>query len=123
MSIKFSPEQLVDRTRQRCEDDFEFFVRYFFKVAKGSKFVFSEHHHMICNALMDVFHGRTTHLIINMPPRYSKTEIAVKMFVAWCFVKNPKSEFIHLSYADILALDNSESIKQVVKSTEFQQLS
>jgi len=68
MSIKFSPEQLVDRTRQRCEDDFEFFVRYFFKVVKGSKFVFSEHHHTICNALMDVFHGRTTHLIINMPP-------------------------------------------------------
>lgn len=122
MIIKFSPEQLVDRTRQRCEDDFEFFVRYFFKVVKGSKFVFSEHHHTICNALMDVFHGRTTHLIINMPPRYSKTEIAVKMFVAWCFVKNPKSEFIHLSYADILALDNSESIKQVVKSAEFQQL-
>lgn len=121
-NISITPAHLVDRIRERCEEDFTFFVKYFFKNIKGSKFVFSEHHYTICNALMDVFYGRTTHLIINMPPRYSKTEIAVKMFCAWCFVKNPKCEFIHLSYADILALDNSESIKQIVKSAEFQQL-
>jgi len=113
---------LVERIRERCEDDFKFFVRYFFKTIKGSKFVFSAHHDEICDALMDVFYGRTSHLIINMPPRYSKTELAVKMFVAWCFVKNPKCEFIHLSYADILALDNSDTIKQVIKSSEFAQL-
>lgn len=108
--------------RVALETDFELFVRYFFRVVKGSKFTFSKHHHIICDALMDVYEGRTTHLIINMPPRYSKTELAVKMFTAWCFVKNPKSEFIHLSYADILALDNSETIKQVIKSSEFMRL-
>lgn len=122
MSASITPAQLIERTRQRCEDDFEFFVRYFFKAVKGSKFTFSEHHHKICGALMDVYHGRTTHLIINMPPRYSKTEIAVKLFTAWCYVKNQKCEFIHLSYADILALDNSEAIKSVIKSDEFVQL-
>lgn len=122
MSIKLTPAQVIAGIKKRCEDDFEFFVRYFFKSLKGSKFVFSEHHHVICNALMDVYYGRTTHLIINMPPRYSKTEIAVKLFTAWCYVKNPKCEFIHLSYADILALDNSESIKQIIKSAEFVQL-
>lgn len=120
--MNINPAHLVERTRQRCEQDFEFFVRYFFKAVKGSKFVFSDHHHQICAALMDVYHGRTTHLIINMPPRYSKTEIAVKLFTAWCYVKNPRCEFIHLSYADILALDNSEAIKSVIKSEEFAQL-
>lgn len=108
--------------RLACEESFEYFVRYFFKVVKGSKFVLSEHHHVICDALMDVYYGRTTHLIINMPPRYSKTELAVKMFVAWCYVKNAKCEFIHLSYADILALDNSETVKTIMKSAEFAQL-
>lgn len=113
---------LIQRIRERCEQDFKFFVRYFFKSVKGSKFVLSDHHDIICNALEDVFYGRTSYLIINMPPRYSKTEIAVKMFTAWCYVKNPKCDFIHLSYADILALDNSETVKQIIKSTEFKQL-
>lgn len=116
-----SPKELK-LYRLALEEDFTLFARFFFKVLKGTKFVFSDHHHVICDALMDVFYGRTTHLIINMPPRYSKTELAVKLFSAWCYVKNPKCEFIHLSYADILALDNSESIKSVLKSEEFQKL-
>lgn len=116
-----SPKELK-LYRLALEEDFTLFARFFFKVLKGTKFVFSDHHHIICDALMDVFYGRTTHLIINMPPRYSKTELAVKLFSAWCYVKNPKCEFIHLSYADILALDNSESIKSVLKSEEFHQL-
>lgn len=116
------PAQLVERIKQRCENDFKFFVRYFFKIQKGSKFKFSKHHDIMCDKLMDVFHGRTTYLLINMPPRYSKTELCVKMFSAWCFVKNPKCEFMHLSYADGLAMDNSDTIKQIIKSVEFQQL-
>lgn len=119
-SIK--PDQFLDYIRDRCENDFEFFIRYFFKSQKGSKFLLSEHHHIICDELMDVYYGRTTHLIINVPPRYSKTEIAVKMFSAWCMVKNPKSEFIHLSYSDGLAMDNSDTVKQIIKSHEFAQL-
>lgn len=117
-----TPAHLLAHIKQRCEDDFEFFVRYFFKTLKGTKFVFSEHHHLICNELMKVYNGEVTYLMINMPPRYSKTEIAVKMFPAWCYVKNAKCEFIHLSYADILALDNSDAVKTVIKSAEFQQL-
>lgn len=120
--MNFSSPKELKLYRLALEEDFTLFARFFFKVLKGTKFVFSDHHHVICDALMDVFYGRTTHLIINMPPRYSKTELAVKLFSAWCYVKNPKCEFIHLSYADILALDNSESIKSVLKSEEFQKL-
>lgn len=58
--------------KAKCEQDFTFFVRYFFKTLKGAKFKFSKHHYTIARALMDVYEGKTTHLIINMPPRYSK---------------------------------------------------
>ena len=74
----------------KCENDFEFFVRYFFKHQKGSKFIFSWHHSEICKNLVDVYNGVVTHLMINIPPRYSKTELCVKMFTAWCFIKNSK---------------------------------
>lgn len=120
--MNIEPIHLITYLRERCENDFEFFCRYFFKTQKGSKFIFSDHHRVICRELMDVFNGVTTHLIINIPPRYSKTEIVVKLFSAWCFVKNPKCEFIHLSYSDGLALDNSDTIRQILRSAEFLQL-
>lgn len=114
--------QYIEFTRNRCEDDFTFFARYFFKTLKGSRFRFSSHHHKICDHLSKIYSGEITHLIINIPPRYSKTELVVKMFVAWCFAKNAKCEFIHLSYSDVLALDNSDTIRQIIKSYEFSQL-
>ena len=118
----FNPQtpKEVKILRMALESDFRLFTRYFFRVMKGQKFTFSEHHDIICDALMDVFHGRTTHVMINIPPRYSKTELCVKMFPAWCFVKNPTCEFIHLSYSDMLAMDNSDTVKQLLKTKEFQ---
>jgi len=109
-------------TREMCEGDFSFFVRYFFKARKGAKFIFAEHHQIIIDDLMDVWHGRTQNLILNCPPRYGKSELVVVLFVAWCYVKNPRCEFIHLSYADKLALDNSASIREVIRSKEFREL-
>lgn len=120
--MKITDSQLLSRIKQRCEEDFEFFVRYFFSLQHGSKFQFSWHHHEICKALMKVWRGETKDLIINIPPRYSKTELVVKMFTAWSFMKNPACEFIHLSYSEALALDNSDTIKNLLSSAEFQQL-
>lgn len=110
--------------RDQCEDDFKFFVRYFFKVRKGSSFVFAEHHDRICDELMALHRGEPGHqnTVFNLPPRYSKTELCVVLFVAWCFVKNPRCEFIHLSYSDELVTTNSDAIKEVMKSAEFRQL-
>lgn len=120
--MSISEQQFLDHVRKRCEEDFEFFVRYFFKTQKGVKFRFSWHHHKICEALMKVWRGEVTYLMINIPPRYSKTEIVVKLFSSWCYAKNSTCEFIHLSYSDLLAMDNSSAIKNTILSKEFQQL-
>lgn len=119
---KIDPEQFIARIRARCEEDFTFFVRYFFKHRKGVKFIFNDHHQIMCDDLMDVYNGVHEGYIINIPPRYSKTELIVILFTVWCFVKNPHCEFIHLSYAQPLVLENSDSIRTVIKSAEFQQL-
>ena len=100
--------------------DFGFFVRYFFKAQYNKRFMVAGHHGQIIDALTRVVSGETRRLIINIPPRYGKTEIAVKMFVAWCLANSPAAKFIHLSYSDDLALDNSSAIRDVVKSAEFQ---
>lgn len=93
----------------------------FFKKTKR-EFVVNNHHVEICNALEKVVKGEILNLIINIAPRYSKTEIAVKSFVEWCLAKNSRCKFIHLSYSDMLALDNSAEIREDIKSDWFQSL-
>ena len=97
-------------------------MRYFFKKRFGYKFVVNDHHHKIADTLTRVANGEVTRLIINMPPRYGKTEMAVICFIAWCIAKNSSSKFIHLSYSDDLALDNSSQVKELVQSEAFQEL-
>lgn len=108
--------------RAECEASFAFFARYFFKARKGSKFQLSDHHEQIVRDLEDLFYGRVQNLIINCPPRYSKTELCIVLFVAWCYARNPQCEFMHLSYSSTLAMVNSDAIREVLKSKEFQQL-
>ena len=98
------------------------FTRYFFKVRTGRKFVVNSHHVKICEALDDVIKGDTRKLIINIAPRYGKTELAVKNFIAYGLAVNPAAKFIHLSYSDDLTHDNSEEIRDIVKSDAYQSL-
>ena len=106
----------------KCQKDLMFFWRWFFKKQYGYKANVAEIHHKICEALHKVARGETTRLIINIPPRYGKTDIAVKAFVAWTIANNPKAKFIHLSYSDELVNDNSAAIKETVESEEYSRL-
>lgn len=99
------------------------FTRYFFKKQNdGKKFVVGLHHRLICDKLNDVLEGRCKKLIINMPPRYSKTELAVKSFMAMGLAMNPRSSFLHLSYSNDLAVNNSVAVKEIVTSVDFHDL-
>lgn len=106
--------------KEACERSLLFFTRYMFKEITGRKFQVSEHHKTIAHQLERSARGDLIRLIINIPPRYGKTELAVKMYPAWCYAHRGDAKFIHLSYADPLALDNSDSVKEIVKHPAFQ---
>jgi predicted phage terminase large subunit-like protein len=98
------------------------FTRYFLKKRDSQKFIRSAHHKVMANALDQVLLGNITRLIINVPPGYTKTEMAVISFIARGLAINPRSKFIHISYADQLALLNSSVIKDLCTSEEYNQL-
>lgn len=98
------------------------FTRYFFKEMQRKKFVIGNHHKRVCEALDMVLRGKTRRLIINIAPRFGKTELAVKQFIAMGLAINPRAKFIHLSYSGTLAMDNSVAIKDIVKSEAYQAL-
>lgn len=117
-----SDAQVIRFLREECERDFGFFVRYFFRAVSGGKFIVAEHHGVMIDDLMAVHRGEIRNLSTHIPPRYSKTLICVIMFAAWCYAKNPRCKFIHLSFSDPLVMENSDSIKAIIKSPEYQQL-
>lgn len=117
-SLSLTSEELT--VRAVALDRFDYFTQVFFKSQYGRSFVLKSYHYKLFEALTAVAKGDITRLIINIPPRYAKTEIAVKMFVAWCLANSPRAKFIHLSYSDDLALDNSSAIRDLVKSELYQ---
>ena len=108
--------------KYKCENSLLFFARYIYKENHNRKFLMSRHFEEIVIFLEGVFSGEIKRGIINMPPRYGKTELVIKIFVAWCLAKVNYSKFIHLSYSDSLALDNSSQTKEYIQSSAFQEL-
>lgn len=105
-----------------ARNDLYFFTRFMFKHKRGYKWLKAKHHKLICDALMRVFSGDCKRLIINIPPRYSKTEIAVVNFVAWCFGLVPDCEFIHASYSSTLAVNNSANIRSLIQNEMYKNI-
>lgn len=103
-----------------CENSLLFFTRYLYKSIHNKKFSVAPHFEKMANTLEKVIKGEITRLIINIPPRYGKTELAVKAFIAYGLAINPRSKFIHLSYSDTLALDNSSQTKEYVEHEAYQ---
>ena len=102
--------------------DYLDFCKYMFKSVTGSEFVVNWHHQEIANALERCVTGETTRLIINIPPRYSKTEMAVVNFIAWTMGLYPDSEFLHISYGATLAENNSYNTKMLVEHEAYREL-
>lgn len=98
------------------------FTRYFFRQKFKRKFVIGKHHVAISKALDRVLAGDCKRLIINIAPRYGKTELAVKNFIAMGLAINPKAKFIHLSYSDDLARDNSRGVQEILREDSYRRL-
>ncbi len=98
------------------------FWRYFFTDQNGVRPLLAPHHKIICDTLDRVLMGEIKRLVINVSPGYSKTMLAVNHFIAHGLAINPKAKFIHTSYSDSLALENSTAVRDIVRSQAYQQL-
>lgn len=106
---------------------FFLFTRVFFEKRTGREFdigkpVSRESHVItICKALTRVLTGETNRLIINVPPRYGKTELVIH-FIAWAFAHYPDSNFLYTSYAHSLARKQTKIIRQILNMPLYRHL-
>ena len=82
-----------------CHKGFIPFVR-----SMWPEFITGRHHKIISEKLERVAKGELKRLIINMPPRHTKSEFASYLFPAWMIGKNPAMKIIHATHTTELAV-------------------
>lgn len=110
------------RLRLKLEADHLEFTKHFFRIRQGIDFRVNWHHVYIADTLEKVIRGEIKNVVFNVSPGSSKTEEVVINFIARGLALNARARFLHISYSDDLAVLNSETAREVVRSEEYQQL-
>lgn len=103
------------------------FTRYFYYIRTGRKFIISEpigresHYISICRELHLVIRGENPRLLMNVPPRYGKSELLIH-FVAWAMAQYPDSQFIYVSYSHTLATRMTQTVREIMNLKEYRDL-
>jgi predicted phage terminase large subunit-like protein len=77
------------------------------------------HHRKIAATLERVERGEIDRLIITMPPRHGKSELASKHFPAWYLGRHPRHRVIACSYTANLAYRFSRQARNIVASDRW----
>ncbi len=80
----------------------------------------SAHHREISDALQAVERGDLQRLMIFIPPRHGKSEIASIRFPAWYLGRNPQKQVIGCSYSADLAHTFSRAVRDTINSEAYQ---
>jgi predicted phage terminase large subunit-like protein len=105
--------------RVKCDNDLLFFTRYFYKRLRNQKFITNWHHDDICQHLHKVQNYELEYLGINIPPRFSKTELAAVNFISRGIGMNPSSNWLYITASDELRSETSTRIRDIVSDEHF----
>lgn len=103
--------------RRRARDGLIAFTEYTFPGYRAAP-----HHRRIAEALERVERGKCKRLMICMPPRHGKSELASRRFPAYALGRNPARQVIAASYNGDLAGDFGRDVRNIVAEAEFRAL-
>lgn len=79
-------------------------------------------HNLLAEALEKVERGELARLIIVMPPRHGKSQLASWAFIAWYMGRNPYNHAILASYNEELADEAGSKVREYMLSSVYQQV-
>jgi len=107
----------LDEARPNITNNFLSFVKYVWP-----EFIEGSHHKIINKKFNDLAEGKIKRLIINMPPRHTKSEFASYLLPAWMIGKNPKLKIIQATHTADLAIDFGRKTKNLVDEPSYREL-
>lgn len=101
--------------KERCRNNFLPFVKEMW-----SAFIPGKHHKDMAEAFERVAEGSLKRLIINMPPRHTKSEFASYLLPAWFLGKFPEKKIIETAHTAELAVGFGRKVRNLVNTPEYQ---
>ena len=105
------------KNKSEINNDFLKFVK-----SVWPDFVEGSHHKKIADQFNRLAEGKINRLIINMPPRHTKSEFASFLLPAWMIGKNPKLKIIQTTHTAELAVRFGRKAKTLIDSEDYQKI-
>jgi hypothetical protein len=108
-----------------CQDNFLFFAEsvwqdFIYRKTKDPKKW--GHHQIIAESFQEIADGDAKRLIINMPPRHTKSEFASYLFPAWYIGKYPKKKIMQVSHNAELASRFGSKVRNLMNTREYKEI-
>jgi len=103
--------------RELCQEKF---IKFAEKV--WPSFISGAHHKRMADAFERVANGTCKRLIINMPPRHTKSEFASYLLPAWFLGKFPHKKVIQSSNTGELAVGFGRKVRNLVDSANYKRI-
>ena len=105
------------KIQNRAKDDFLSFVK-----CVWPEFIEGPHHRHIAKKFNKLATGEIKRLIVNMPPRHTKSEFASYLLPAWMVGRNPKLKIIQATHTGELAIRFGRKAKNLIDSQEYHKI-
>ena len=110
--------KLDEKTKQeKVHNDFLGFVKHVWP-----EFIEGKHHKKIAEKFNRLAKGEIKRLIINMPPRHTKSEFASFLLPSWMVGRKPDLKIIQTTHTTELAIRFGRKAKTLIDSPEYQQI-
>ena len=105
------------KIQNKARKDFLSFVK-----CMWPEFIEGSHHRHVAEKFNKLATGELKRLIINMPPRHTKSEFASYLLPAWMVGRNPKLKIIQATHTGELAIKFGRKAKHLIDSEEYQKI-
>jgi len=105
------------KIQNRAKNDFLSFVK-----CVWPEFIEGSHHRHIAQKFNDLSTGKIKRLIVNMPPRHTKSEFASYLLPAWMVGRNPKLKIIQVTHTGELAIRFGRKAKNLIDSEDYHKI-
>jgi predicted phage terminase large subunit-like protein len=99
---------------EKCQESFIYYASHMWP-----GFISGKHHQIMANAFERVAKGELKRLIINMPPRHTKSEFASYLLPAWFLGRFPEKKIIQTAHTAELAVGFGRKVRNLVSSEAF----
>jgi predicted phage terminase large subunit-like protein len=102
---------------EKAQTDFMTFVKRVWP-----EFIEGSHHKKIAEKFNDLAEGKIKRLIINMPPRHTKSEFSSFLLPAWMIGRRPKLKIIQSTHTTELAVRFGRKAKTLMDMPEYKEI-